>query len=597
MDEPARIEDYALIGDCQSAALVGDTGSVDWLCLPRFDSGACMAALLGDAGDGRWLLAPDGAGRASRRRYRPGTLVLETEWDTPTGAVRVVDFMPHRGEAPDVVRVVEGLSGTVRMRFDLRLRFEYGRRVPWVHRAGGRLAGVAGPDAMWLSSPVPVEDRGHGHMADFTVEAGEKVPFVLTWHASHLPAPRPVDALRVLRDTEDEWRKWTGSLSYDGTYRDAVVRSLITLKALTYAPTGGLVAAPTTSLPETPGGVRNWDYRYCWLRDATMTLTALLRSGYTEEAGAWRRWLERALAGSPEDIQIMYGVAGERLLHEWEVDWLPGYEGSRPVRVGNAAAAQLQLDVPGEVLNALYLARRAGLPPEQPVWALQRALLDHVERHWHEPDEGLWEVRGGPRHFVHSKVMCWVAFDRGVRMAEEFGMPGPAGRWRRLRDRVRREVCEKGFDARRGTFTRTYGSADLDAALLMIPMTGFLRGDDPRVRGTVDAVWRELGVDGLVRRYVTRDEEGADGLSGQEGAFVACSFWMADALRLAGREDEARELFERLLGLRNDVGLLAEQYDPHARRQLGNFPQAFSHVPLVHTAYELDGHRTLPHLE
>ncbi|MEU5880738.1 glycoside hydrolase family 15 protein [Spirillospora sp. NPDC047279] len=588
---PGRIEDYALIGDCQSAALVRTDGSIDWLCLPRFDSEACFAALLGDEENGRWRIAPAGGGAATRRRYRGDTLVLETEWELPGGSVRLIDFMPHRGEAPDIVRIVEGLSGEVAMAFDLRLRFGYGHRVPWMHQADGQLAGIAGPDAIWLRSPVKVSGREFAHTAEFTVRPGERIPFVLTWHPSHLPAPQPVDALRALEETEDEWKRWVDRFSYRGTYRDAVIRSLITLKALTYQPTGGIVAAPTTSLPEAVGGVRNWDYRYCWLRDATMTLDALLRSGFTDEADAWRQWLLRAVAGSPEDVQIMYGVAGERRLTEWEVGWLPGYEGSRPVRVGNAAAGQLQMDVPGEVINSLYLARRAGLPPAEEIAAMQESLLDYVERRWEEPDEGLWEIRGGRRHFVHSKLMCWVAFDRAIRISEEFGRPGPVDHWRTLRDRIHRDICDKGFDAVRGTFTQSYGSPDVDAALLLIPQVGFLPARDPRVVGTIEAVRRELAGDGFVRRYPTHEGRASDGLTGEEGAFLACSFWLADGLLAIGREDEARELFERLLSLRNDVGLLAEEYDPRAGRQVGNFPQAFSHVPLIHTAYELDGHR------
>ncbi|MFG2001269.1 glycoside hydrolase family 15 protein [Spirillospora sp. NPDC048911] len=590
---PGRIEDYALIGDCQSAALVRDDGSIDWLCLPRFDSGACFAALLGDEENGRWRLAPTGAGRAARRRYRGDTLILETEWETPGGAVRVIDFMPHRGEAPDIVRIVEGLAGEVGVTLDLRLRFDYGHRVPWMHQSGGQLAGIAGPDAIWLRSPIKVVGRDFAHTAEFTVRAGERIPFVLTWHASHLPAPKPVDALHALAETEAEWTAWVGRFSYAGTYRDAVIRSLITLKALTYSPTGGIVAAPTTSLPETIGGVRNWDYRFCWLRDATMTLDALLRSGCTEEADAWRRWLLRAVAGDPEDVQIMYGVAGERRLTEWEVGWLPGYEGSRPVRVGNAAAGQLQLDVPGEVMNSLYLARKAGLPPAPEIAAMQDSLLAYVEARWADPDEGLWEVRGPRRHFVHSKMMCWVAFDRAIKIAEEFGRPGPVDHWRALRDRIHRDVCDKGFDPARGTFTQSYGSQDLDAALLLMPQVGFLPADDPRVAGTIEAVRRELAGDGFVRRYPTDEGAASDGLTGEEGAFLACSFWLVDGLRAIGRDDEARELFERLLSLRNDVGLLAEEYDPVSGRLVGNFPQAFSHVPLIHAAYELDGHQSV----
>ncbi|MFI1481767.1 glycoside hydrolase family 15 protein [Streptomyces sp. NPDC020747] len=602
---PGRIEDYALVGDLLTAALVGRDGSLDWLCLPRFDSPACFAALLGDENNGRWLIAPPDAdtdeGVTVRRRYRGDSLVLETEWETATGRATVVDFMPRRDGAPCVVRIVEGHSGTVDLRMDLRLRFEYGSVVPWMHRVDGQLTGIAGPESVWLTTPVALTGQGEAHTADFTVTAGERIPSVLTWQPSHLPAPDPVDPFDALRRTEEYWEQWLRPFSYDGTYRDAVVRSLITLKALTYEPTGGIVAAPTTSLPEQPGGVRNWDYRYCWLRDAGMTLEALLRSGFTAEAQAWRGWLERAVAGRPKDIQIMYGIGGERRLTEWTADWLPGYENSRPVRIGNGAAAQQQLDVPGELMETLALTLRCGLRPERHLLSLQQALLDHLEEVWSRPDQGLWETRGEPRHHVHSKVMCWVAFDRAVRLAEEHGRPGPVAHWREVRDRIHREVCERGFDPARATFTQSYGSRALDAALLLIPGTGFLPPDDPRVIGTVAAVERELATDdGLVSRYSTGaggaggtgGAEAPDGLTGGEGAFLACSFWLADALLLTGREDDARRLFERLLPLRNDVGLLAEEYDPLARRQLGNFPQAFTHVPLIRVAYELDGHAT-----
>ncbi|MCZ4511170.1 glycoside hydrolase family 15 protein [Streptomyces sp. ActVer] len=602
---PGRIEDYALVGDLLTAALVGCDGSLDWLCLPRFDSPACFAALLGDENNGRWLIAPVGAdtdeGVTVRRRYRGDSLVLETEWETATGRATVVDFMPRRDGAPSVVRIVEGHSGTVDLHMDLRLRFEYGSVVPWMHREDGRLTGIAGPESVWLTTPVALTGQGEAHIADFTVTAGERIPSVLTWQPSHLPAPDPVDPFDALGRTEEYWKEWLRPFSYDGVYRDAVVRSLITLKALTYEPTGGIVAAPTSSLPEQPGGVRNWDYRYCWLRDAGMTLEALLRSGFTAEAQAWRGWLERAVAGRPKDIQIMYGIGGERRLTEWTADWLAGYENSRPVRIGNGAAAQQQLDVPGELMDTLSLTLRSGLRPERHLLSLQQALLDHLEEVWTRPDQGLWETRGEPRHHVHSKVMCWVAFDRAVRLAEEHGRPGPVAHWREVRDRIHREVCERGFDQARATFTQSYGSRALDAALLLIPGTGFLPPDDPRVIGTVAAVERELTTDdGLVSRYSTgaagaTGTGGAaapDGLTGGEGAFLACSFWLADALLLTGREGDARRLFERLLLLRNDVGLLAEEYDPLARRQLGNFPQAFTHVPLIRVAYELDGHAT-----
>ncbi|MFI1735177.1 glycoside hydrolase family 15 protein [Streptomyces acidicola] len=590
---PGRIEDYALVGDLLTAALVGRDGSLDWLCLPRFDSSACFAALLGDPDNGRWLIAPaEPDGPYARRRYRGDTLILNTEWETATGQVLVTDFMPRREGAPCVVRIVEGLSGSVDMHMDLRLRFDYGRVLPWMRREGGALTGIAGPESVWLHTPVRLTAHGKAHTARFRVSAGEQIPFVLTWHPSHLPAPDPVDAFAALRATETYWQEWLRPLTYHGPYRDAVARSLITLKALTYEPTGGIVAAPTTSLPEGIGGSRNWDYRYCWLRDGGLTLEALLRSGFTAEAEAWRGWLERAVAGRPQDIQIMYGIAGERRLNEWEADWLPGYEGSRPVRIGNAAADQRQLDVQGEVMETVYLTVRSGLRPRQHMVSLQRLLLDDLERAWTAPDQGLWETRSPPRHHVHSKVMCWVAFDRAVRLAEEFGRSGPVDRWRQVRDRIRQEVCEQGFDPVRSTFTGAYGTPELDAALLLIPQTGFLPPDDPRVLGTIEAVRRELDADGLVLRYLADSGPSPDGLTGPEGVFLACSFWLADALLLIGREDEARELFERLLSLRNDVGLLAEEYDPVTRRQLGNFPQAFTHVPLIRVAYELDRHAT-----
>jgi GH15 family glucan-1,4-alpha-glucosidase len=586
-----RIEDYALIGDMQSAALVGRDGSIDWLCFPRFDSPAVFAALLGDEENGHWRIGPTSVEPyCTHRRYRGDTLILETEWETPTGTVRLIDFMPHRGEAPDIVRIVEGVSGEVPMRVEVRLRFDYGHVIPWMHKTDDQLAGIAGPDSVWLRGPLPLTGESFAHTADFTVKAGDRVPFVLTWHPSHLPAPKPVDALLALVETEHLWTEWVRSCTYDGQYRDAVVRSLITLKGLTYSPTGGIVAAPTTSLPEAVGGGRNWDYRFCWLRDATMTLEALLRSGFQTEAESWRQWLVRAVAGSPEDIQIMYGVGGERRLTEWQAGWLPGYENSAPVRIGNAAAGQLQLDVPGEVMDSLYLAARAGLEPSRHVWSMQQALLKYLEPRWATPDEGLWEVRGGSKHFVHSKVMCWVAFDRAVRMVEEYGRPGPVDHWRRIRDRIHREVCEYGFDKERGTFTQSYGSTDVDAALLLIPQVGFLPPEDPRVAGTVLTIQRELASDGFVRRYPTHEGESSDGLAGEEGAFLACSFWLADGLRLIGRHKDAEELFHRLLALRNDVGLLAEEYDPRLGRQVGNFPQAFSHVPLIRTAYDLDHH-------
>ena len=580
-----RIEDYAVIGDMQTAALVGKTGSIDWLCFPRFDSGACFAALLGDEGNGHWRLAPVGGRPATRRQYRGDSLVLETEWDTADGTVRVIDFMPLRGDAPDVVRIVEGLDGSVPMSSELRLRFEYGSVVPWVRRIGDDLAAVAGPDAIWLRTPVETYGRDKTTFSDFTVRKGDRVPFVLTWKASHLPPPNPVNAEHALRDTLEFWSAWMSSCLYDGEWADAVVRSLITLKALTYEPTGGIVAAATTSLPEAIGGVRNWDYRYCWLRDATFTLQALLYSGFPDEARAWREWLLRAIAGNPDDLQIMYGVAGERRLAEFEVPWLAGYEGSRPVRVGNAAVDQFQLDVWGEVMDALFQSRESGLQLEDDSWRMQRALMHFLEGSWDTPDDGIWEVRGGRQHFVHSKVMAWVAADRAVKTVERSGLEGPVDRWRALRARIHESVCEKGYDAERNTFTQYYGSRGLDASLLLIPQMGFLPPTDPRVIGTVEAIQRELCNEGFVLRYDTG--ESVDGLPGREGAFLACTFWLADDLHMIGRTDEARELLERLLALRNDVGLLAEEYDPVNRRLLGNVPQAFSHVPLVNTARNL----------
>ncbi|WP_458242975.1 glycoside hydrolase family 15 protein [Streptomyces sp. MAI_2237] len=587
-----RIEDYALIGDEQTAALVGRDGSVDWLCLPRFDSAACFARLLGDEENGHWRIAPkDADGPCTRRAYRPDTLVLDTEWETGEGAIRVTDLMPQRDRAPDLVRVVEGLSGRVTVRSTLRLRFDYGSIVPWMRKSDGHRVAVAGPDSVWLRSEPSVRTWGE-HLttySEFTVEEGEKVAFVLTWHPSHQQRPPLVDPHKAVHASVKDWRKWVRRCRYDGPYRDAVVRSLITLKALTYRPTGGIVAAATTSLPEEPGGVRNWDYRYCWLRDSTLTLNAGLAAGYRKEAEAWRNWLLRAVAGDPADLQIMYGLAGERRLPETELPWLSGFDGSAPVRIGNEAVNQLQLDVYGEVMDSLALARRSGLPPRPHMWSIQRALMDWLCEEWRQPDEGLWEVRGGRRHFVHSKIMVWVAADRAVRtLEEEPELGGDLDRWRALREEVHREVCEKGYDAERNTFTQSYGSRELDAALLLIPRLGFLPPDDPRVTGTIEAIRGELGHHGLLRRYST-DGTTVDGLPGDEGTFLVCSFWLADALHMTGRREEARELFERLVGLCNDVGLLSEEYDPVSGRQLGNFPQAFSHVGLVNTALALSG--------
>ncbi|MEU3026532.1 glycoside hydrolase family 15 protein [Streptomyces incarnatus] len=593
----ARIEDYALIGDEQTAALVGRDGSIDWLCLPRFDSGACFARLLGGADHGHWRIAPEAAGdegTCTRRAYRSDTLVLDTEWDTPEGTVRVTDLMPQREHAPDVVRIVEGVSGRVTVRGTLRLRFDYGSITPWMRRSDGHRVAVAGPDSVWLRSEPPVRTWGEDYRthSEFTVGEGERVAFVLTWHPSHERRPRLVDPYEALESSVGDWRAWARRCRYDGPHRDAVVRSLITLKALTYAPTGGIVAAPTTSLPERLGGVRNWDYRYCWLRDSTLALDALLTAGYQEEAEAWRNWLLRAVAGNPAALQIMYGVAGERRLPESELPWLPGFAGSSPVRIGNGAVEQLQLDVYGEVMDSLSLARGAGLPTRPHMWSIQRALMDFLASAWRRPDQGLWEVRGERRHFVHSKVMVWVAADRAVRTLEQGQeTSGDLEGWRRLRAQVHREVCEKGYDPRRNTFTQFYGSRELDAALLLIPRVGFLPPDDPRVIGTVDAIRADLAHHGFLRRYDSEEDDDSvvDGLPGGEGAFLACSFWLVDALHLTGRPKEARELFERLVRVANDVGLLAEEYDPGADRQLGNFPQAFSHLGLVNSALTLFG--------
>jgi GH15 family glucan-1,4-alpha-glucosidase len=579
-----RIEDYGLIGDTQTAALVGFDGSIDWLCLPRFDSGACFAALLGEPRHGRWLLAPSTRLQAARRRYRPHSLVLETEFQTEHGVVRVVDCMPPRQTDPDLVRIVEGVRGEVEMDLELIVRFDYGSLAPWMRSLDGAQHLIAGPDALSFRPGVEVQQDGAALRARFTVREGQRVPFLLIWHPSHMPAPEGIDPLQAVEETDAWWRDWCAHCEENGAWGDAIQRSFITLKALTFAPTGGIVAAPTTSLPERIGGVRNWDYRYCWVRDATFVLYALMNGGFTAEAIAWRDWLLRAVAGDPSKLQVMYGPAGERRLPEFEVPWLPGYERSRPVRVGNAAVSQLQLDVYGEVMDTLYLARASGIDSDTASWTLERALLEYLESAWQSEDEGIWEVRGPRRHFTHSKVMTWVAFDRAIKTIERFGLEGPVARWRALRAAIHDEICEKGFDSARNTFTQFYGSADVDAALLLIPLVGFLPPGDPRVRGTVAAIERELMYDGLLLRYKTRSTGDVDGLPVGEGAFLACTFWLADNYTLLGRTDEARALFERLLSLRNDLGLLAEQYDPVARRLLGNFPQALSHVSLLNTA-------------
>ena len=583
---PLLIEDYALIGDCETAALVGRDGSIDWLCWPRFDSGACFAALLGGPEHGHWSVAPAAADARATRRYLPGTLVLETVFTTSTGSVAVIEFMPPRSGVSDLVRLVVGRRGRVAMHTTLILRFDYGSAVPWVSRLeDGALRAVAGPDMAILHTPVAVHGEGLTTQGDFSVAEGETVPFVLSYVASHLAAPSPIDPMRALADTEAFWVEWSSRGGAAGPWTEAVQRSLITLKALTYSPTGGIVAAPTTSLPEHPGGQRNWDYRFCWLRDATLTLLALMNAGYLDEARSWRDWLLRAAAGSPSQLQIMYGLGGERRLTEWEVPWLPGYEGSRPVRIGNGAHGQLQLDVYGEMMDALHQGRGLGMAGDGRGWALACALLGHLEQAWRLPDAGIWEMRGPCRHFTFSKVMAWVAFDRAVRSVEAWRLDGPVEKWRRLRDEIHAEVCARGFDAGLGSFVQAYGSRQLDASLLLLSQVGFLPPDDPRIFGTVAAIERRLMIGGLVQRYDTA--EVTDGLPAGEGAFLACSFWLADIYVLMGRLTEARELFERLLALRNDVGLLAEEYDPHSRRQLGNFPQAFSHVGLINTALNL----------
>jgi GH15 family glucan-1,4-alpha-glucosidase len=589
------IEDYAVIGDLHTAALVGRDGSIDWLCLPRFDSEACFARLLGDESNGYWRIAPvadDGTmATGVRRRYRPGSLVLETEFDLPTGTMRLTDCMPIREAQPQVVRVVEVLTGEVTVRMELSLRFGYGSVLPWVTQHDGLLSATAGPDSIGLWTRAETRGEDLRTVSQLTLRAGQQMPFILTWYQSHEMCPRPMDPFFALQTTESWWKAWSDSCTYEGEYREAVVRSLIALKALTYEPTGGIVAAATTSLPESPGGNRNWDYRYCWLRDATLTLEALMRGGYHEEAMAWRDWLLRATAGDVSKLQIMYGASGERRLDEWEADWLSGYEGAVPVRIGNAAAGQYQLDVYGEVMSALFSASQFDGLTSQAVWGLQSALVQFLEEGWKLPDDGIWEVRGPRRHFTHSKVMAWVAIDRAVRTLEEWpDLEGPLDRWRKLRDEIHAEICKKGFNKKRQAFTQYYGSDELDASILMLPLMGFLPPEDPRVISTVEAIERELVDDGFVLRYRTSDDGAVDGLTGREGAFLACSFWLADCLHLIGRTDDARVLFERLLELRNDLGLLSEEYDPVAKRLVGNFPQAFSHVSLVNTACRLSGH-------
>lgn len=583
---PLRIEDYALIGDCETAGLVGKDGSLDWLCLPRFDSGACFAALLGTPEHGRWQIAPAGEIRKVSRRYREGTIILETTFETAEGAVTLIDGMAVRAQHPVLIRCVRGESGQVPMRLHLVIRFDYGSIVPWVTRQDGEgIRAVAGPDTIRLRTQVPLRGENHSTVAEFTVSEGQEVPFLLAWHASHESDLPAIDPMKLVSKAERSWRKWSKGCNCAGPWSEPMLRSLLTLKALTYAPSGGVVAAVTTSLPEQLGGVRNWDYRLCWIRDATFTLYALMAAGYKEEARAWREWLLRAAAGTPDKLQIMYGLRGERRLMEWEVDWLPGYEGSHPVRVGNGAYQQFQLDVYGELLDAIYQSRRIGLEAEQAAWDLEKTIVCFLESAWKQPDEGIWEVRGPRRHFTHSKVMAWVAFDRAVKMVEKIGMEGPVDRWRALRDAVHQEVCSKGFDSSKNSFVQYYGSTEPDASLLMIPLVGFLPADDPRVAGTVACIERELLHDGFVRRYLTHPD--VDGLPPGEGVFLPCTFWLADNYGMLGRHDEAKKVFERLLGLCNDVGLISEEYDPEKRRLVGNFPQAFTHVGLINTALNL----------
>ena len=588
-DGALPIEDYALIGDCQTAALVGRNGSIDWLCWPYFDSDACFAALLGSSEHGRWAIAPACGVRRVTRRYRGDTMILETLFETDQGDVAVLDFMPAHDDSSAVVRRIEARRGEVPMHMDLTLRFEYGSVTPWVTRLeeGCGIMAVAGPNRVTLRTSVEVRGENRSSVADFTVAEGEVAEFVLSWSRSHLPAPPVLDAARAFRDTEAFWLEWSGRCAYAGTWRETVLRSLLTLKALSFGPTGAIVAAPTTSLPEQLGGQRNWDYRYCWLRDATLTLVALMAGGYVDEAKAWRMWLQRAVAGNPDELQIMYGIGGERRLTEWSPDWLPGYQGAAPVRVGNAASNQLQLDTYGEVMGALHIGRFRTLGDASASWPIQVKFVEHLEKIWEEPDDGIWEVRGGRRHFTHSKVMAWVAIDCSVRDAEAFGLAAPLERWKQLRDHMHDVICEKAVDKQRNCFTQSFGSAAMDASLLLIPQVGFLPADDPRVVATVKAIEKDLLVDGFVLRY--RTDGSADGLPPGEGAFLPCSFWLASVYQQQGRVDDARALFARLLAIQNDVGLLSEEYDPHAARQVGNFPQAYSHLALIETALTLDG--------
>lgn len=596
MNRPgAKIEDYGFLSDTQTGALVSRDGCIDWLCFPRFDSPACFASLLGEKKNGRWLFAPTDKIDKSSRRYRGDTLIIETEIETKNGAVRLIDFMPPRGTNPDIVRIIEGLRGEVQLNMELIIRFEYGLVIPWVRKAHDGLEAIAGPDGLILRTPVETRGKDLTTVAEFSVKEGERIPFVLTWFASHEEPPRAINPEHALRETEEYWSEWAKRCQHKGPWMDAVVRSLITLKGLTYAPTGGIVAAATTSLPEKIGGVRNWDYRYCWLRDATYTLLAFMDAGYGDEAKSWRDWLLRAIAGSPAQMQIMYGVRGERRLSEFEIPWLGGYEDSKPVRIGNAASEQFQLDVFGEVMGAMYHAHTAGIENRDTDWRLQVALMDFLESNWNKPDEGIWEVRGGRKDFTHSKMMAWLAFDRAVKLIEKYNCSadGRLDRWKKIRDQIHAEVCQRGYNADKKTFVQFYGSDALDASLLTMPLTGFLPPSDERVRGTIEAIERELVQNGLVLRYLP-EEENVDGLPGSEGVFLPCSFWLADCLHLIGRKREAKELFERLLSLRNDLGLLSEEYDPGEKRQLGNFPQAFTHVALVNSARILSGEEEAP---
>lgn len=589
---PLRIEDYALIGDCETAALVGKDGSIDWLCLPRFDSGACFAALLGGPEHGHWLIAPAGEVRRNKRHYQEHTLILETDFETAEGAVTIIDFMPIRDRHHDLVRIICGRRGKVPMKLDLTFRFDYGRSVPWVTSLDdGTLRAVAGPNMVGLRTPVPLKGEDLKTVSEFTVNEGERIPFVLSYRASHKKLPKPIDVESALQKTTKFWQDWIGRCTYKGPWRESVERSLITLKALTYRPTGGIIAAPTTSLPEQLGGKRNWDYRYCWLRDATLTLLMLMDCGYYDEAADWQNWLVRAVAGSPDQVQIMYGLAGERQLTEWDVGWLPGYEGAKPVRVGNAAADQLQLDIYGEIASAMHHAREGDLPRNAPGIELEKTLLDHLEKIWQEPDEGIWEVRGPKQQFTHSKVMAWLAFDRAVKSCERFAVSGPVERWRKMREIIHEDVCRKGYDPDLGSFVQAYGSKCFDASLLMIGTSGFLPPSDPRFQGTVRAVETHLKRNGFVMRYNT--EEVNDGLPAGEGVFLVCSFWLVESYALVGRHKDACKLMEELLAVRNDVGLLAEEYDVQQKRLLGNFPQAFSHIGLVNAALRIsDGRRS-----